>query len=272
MRYNRNYQLTIQTDQEKATVIEPPFNINFVADKSVDKSLNKMNISIYNLSLTKQLSIVKNANEKKNFEVSLKIGYQDSLESIFRGYINSAEKARNGADTELILECIDGGFDARFSFTSKTIKNKPIIDSILEDMPNTRKGKITPQVNLTRPRVLVGNSWQLIKENTNQTQYYIDDSQLNILQENEVTNSFIPIVQSSTGLISSPTNNEGKVTFQTMMNPSLKAGGLCQINSKYSTDLNGIYKINTISYNGEYEGSAWNQSVTCKLTKDFKVL
>lgn len=272
MRYNRDYELTIQTELERAIVVRPPFNIAFNADKSVDKSLNKMNIRVFGLSESNQLAMVKNAQEKKNFEIALKVGYQDSIETIFKGYVNIGERSRQGADLPVTMECIDGGFDARFSFTSKTVQNKNAIDAILEDMPNTKKGKITTQKKLIRPRVLVGNSWKLIRENLNGEQYFIDNGQLNILQKNEVINSFIPVVQASTGLMSTPSREESKVTFQTMMNPSLKIGGLCELNSVYAPALNGIYKIYTIGYDGEYEGTPWMQTVTCELTKDYVVL
>lgn len=272
MRYDRDYELTIQTELERAIVVRPPFNIAFSADKSTDKSLNKMNIKVFGLNEANQLAIVKNAQEKKNFEVALKVGYKDGIETIFRGYVNIGERSRQGADLPLVLECIDGGYDARFSFTSKTVKGKSAIDSILEDMPNTKRGKITEQKKLIRPRVLVGNSWKLIREQLNDEQYFIDNGQLNILNGNEVVSSFIPVVQASTGLISTPTREESTVTFQTMMNPSLKIGGLCSINSVYAPALNGIYKINTIGYDGEYEGASWMQTVTCDLTKDYVVL
>lgn len=272
MRYSRNYELQIQTDLEQAIVIKPPFNIVFSADKSVDKSLNKMNIKVYGLSLSNQLAVVKGAQDKKNFIASLKAGYLDNIELVFSGYVNIAERVRENAELPLILECVDGGFDARFSFTSKTIRNKSAIDAILEDMPNTQKGKITEQQKLVRPRVLVGNSWYLIKENTNNEQYFIDDGKLNIINKNEVIDNLIPVVESATGLISTPAKKESQITFTTMMNPSLKVGGLCQLKSVYASYLNGVYKITTISYNGDYEGTNWQQNVTCELTNDYKVL
>lgn len=272
MRYNRDYELTIQTELERAIVVRPPFNIIFSADKSVDKSLNKMNIKIYGLSESNQMAIIKNADEKKNYEVALKVGYQNSIETIFRGYVNIGERSREGANLPITLECIDGGFDARFSFTSKTVKGKSAIDAILEDMPNTRKGKITELQSLLRPRVLVGNSWKLIKENVNDEQYFIDNGQLNIIKENEVVSDIVPVVQASTGLISTPSREDENITFKTMMNPALKVGGLCELNSATAPALNGIYKINVIGYDGDYEGSQWTQTVTCKLTKDFKAI
>lgn len=231
-----------------------------------------MNIKVFGLSNANQLAIVKNAQEKKNFEIELKVGYLESIETIFKGYVNIGERSRTGADLPITMECIDGGFDSRFSFTSKTVNGKNAIDAILEDMPNTRKGKITEQKKLIRPRVLVGNSWKLVREQLNDEQYFIDNGQLNILKKNEVINSFVPVVQASTGLISTPTREESKVTFQTMMNPSLKIGGLCEINSVYAPALNGIYKINTIGYDGEYDGASWMQTVTCELAKDYVVL
>jgi len=270
LRFDRDYQLTIQTDLESAIVVTPPFNIAFNVDKSTELSLNKASIKVFGLSEANQLAIVKNANEQRNFEVDLQVGYAGSSETIFRGYIHIAERAREGAQIPLTMECIDGGFDARFSFTSRTVQGKSAIDAILEDMPNTQRGRITQLRELIRPRVLVGNSWQLVRENLNQgEEYFIDNGQLNILQPNEVISGLVPVVQASTGLLGSPSREEERVTFQTIMNPALKIGGMCDINSKFAQDLNGIYKNMTIGYDGEYEGSTWTQTVTCFLARDF---
>ena len=272
MRYDRDYTLTIQTDLDEAIVVRPPFNIVFSADKATDRSLNKMNVKIYGLSRERQLNIVKSAEQEQNFEVELKIGYAGNVETIFRGYINVGESSRDGAERPLTLECIDGGFDARFSFTSRTVVNKNPIETILEDMPNTRRGRITETTNLLRPRVLVGNSWKLIREQVNDEEFFIDNGQLNVLQRDEVLNSFTPVVQPSTGLLSTPTVEDGVITFQTMMNPSIVIGGLCQVNSSENSSVNGIYKVTVINYDGEYNGQSWLQTVTAVFSRDFRVV
>ena len=148
-----------------------------------------------------------------------------------------------------------------------------IVDDILKDMPNTEKGKITTQSTLLRPRVLVGNSLKLIEENlgANET-YYIDGGVLNILKDKEVVNSYAPLVNASTGLLDTPKKSMNEVAFKTLLNPQLRIGGLLALESELDKRLNGTYKIVTIKYTGSYEGSTWEQELTCFSNNDFEVV
>lgn len=273
-RFNRNYRLTIQVTDRKAIIVEPPFRIAFSADKSIDATLNKMNVNIYNLAPDNRAAIVKDAKENKKISVELLVGYQDTLERIFKGSVHIGQNSREGAEMVTSLECQDGGFDFRFGYTSRSVAaGADPIDAILSDMPNTKKGKITPnRPNTSRPRVLVGNSYKLIGRTVSTQKWYVDDETLNIINDDEVISEFIPIVEAATGLINTPSREEKKVTAQTMFNPALRVGGLFQLKSVTAPHLNGIYKIETISYDGDYEGSNWTQNVTAVLAGEYKVV
>ena len=108
---------------------------------------------------------------------------------------------------------MDGGADALGSFTSKTVKgdNKNVIETILVDMPNTQKGKITQGKSTIRPKVLVGNSADLIERTLAPDEdFFIDNEQLYIIKKNEVVDEFIPVVNALSGLIDTPRNEEKK--------------------------------------------------------------
>lgn len=62
------------------------------------------------------------------------------------------------------------------------------------------------------------------------------------------------------------------MTFQTIMNPTLKVAGLCQLESVTAPDLNGVYRINQINYSGDYTGDDWTQMVTAKRAPNYKVV
>lgn len=273
-RFERDYRLTVQVSEDKAVVIRPPFRITFSADKTLDSSLNKMTVKIYNLSEENRQAIVKDADENKKLGVELLVGYKSGVEQIFKGSIHVGENAREGANIVTTLDCQDGGYDFRFSFTSKSIPaNVDPLDAILEDMPNTKRGKVTATrpVN-TRPRVLVGNSYKLIGRTVDRQKWYIDDETVNIINDDEVISDFVPVVEAATGLINTPTRENKKVTIQTMMNPALRLGGLYDLRSKTAPHLNKVYKIEAISYDGDYDGSAWTQTVTSVEAGEYKVI
>ena len=295
-RFNRNYSLEIITLNNQKITIQPEIRIAFDVTKSVKGSLNNGTIQIYNLSQTNRNLIVKDEDiieedkEKKDkdkennktedgtrtlpadyMQFELKAGYS-KIETIFKGAISKASSKKVGAEFVTTIEAYDGLYDMQNSYTSKVVKGN-ISEQVIKDMPTIKKGKITEQNPLLRPRVLVGNSFKILEENLalNET-YYVDDGVIHIIKEKEVTSSYIPLVNSETGLLNTPEKLQKEVKFETMMNPLLRIGGLMQLESLYDKRFNGIYKINTIHYTGDYSGSDWKQEVLCIACNDYKVI
>lgn len=263
MRFNRDFELIIGID-DQAVIVRPPMRISFDAQKSIFGGLNKLTLKIYNLIEQNRHKLAKDPEEKKRIPVKLSVGYQGSLETIYKGTVHRGENARSGVDHITTIEGLDGGFDFLNSFTSRTVKGKELaVNAILSDMPNTQKGKITAQNNLIRPKVLVGNSTKLIEQQLNDDEtYYIEDEQLYIIKKNEVTSSFVPVVNARTGLINTPQRQNQKITFNTLMNPSIKIGGQAKLESKNAPHLNGILKVESVGYKGDNYGSDWSMSIT----------
>jgi hypothetical protein len=140
-------------------------------------------------------------------------------------------------------------------------------------MPNTAEGAITPHTQLVRPKVLVGNSARLITDMLDDNEaMFIDDEQLFVLRNDEVRTDLAPLVTARTGLMNKPQASKGEVTFQTIMNPTLKVAGLCELASITAPSLNGVYRIKQINYSGDYTGSDWTQSVTAERAANYKVV
>lgn len=272
-RFNRNYELKVRALGGEITML-PPLRVNFSADKSIRGGLNKMQLQIYNLEERKRLTMVRDAEDRTVVPLQLKVGYQDTMELIFKGTIHRGSNARQGADIVTTIECLDGGFDFINSFTSRTVEGgRRAIDAALSDMPNTGTGKITDRPTLTRPKVLVGNSAKLISDTVGPDEtWYIENEQLYIIKNDEVVSRFIPVVSAQTGLISTPERESQQVTFKTLMNPAVKIGQRCKLVSETAPHLNGVYRIETINYSGDNFGSDWTQTVTGTLAANVKVL
>jgi hypothetical protein len=251
--------------ESRAITIKPPLRITFDCQKSVTGGLNKLTLQIYNLKSDNRFKLAKDPEEQKRIPIILKVGYLGQIETIFKGTVHKGENAGPSPDLVTTLECLDGGFDFINSFTSRSVKGKEFaVDSILKDMPNTEKGKITPQNSLIRPKVLVGNSAKLIDQQLLENEsWYIDDEKLYIIKENEVVSQFIPVVNAQTGLINTPQRQDARLTFDTMMNPTIRIGTRVKLQSKNAPHLDGIYKIDSMSYKGDNYGNEWTQSVVC---------
>lgn len=270
-RFNRQFELMIEADGERVTV-GSPFRISFDATKSLSGGLNKMTIQVFNMAERRRLAVVKDPEQRKRLPLSLKVGYNGTLDLIFRGTVHRGLNRREGPDIITELDCLDGGFDFFNSFTSQTVRGDRL-GAILRDLSNTRRGKIGEIQKLVRPKVLVGNTVKLIDQIIDEDQsWYIDDEQLNILRDNEVISSFIPLVSAATGLIDTPEREQSKLTFSTLMNPTLKIGGLARLKSTTAPHMNGIYRLETIGYTGDNYGEAWQQTCTGLLARNYRVI
>lgn len=295
-RFLRDYRLTIGIGAQ-AVIIQPPFRIRFSVDKSDKADLNKATIKIDGLNPDKRRRLVRDADEKPKtekkkkgetvaapvptsnsnsgyFPVLLEIGYQGKLETIFRGSIDEAGSTReNDGQFITTLSAMDGGEDFLRGFVATTVTSKAAaVDAALGTMPNTKKGKIGAMGDITRPKVLVGNSMAVVSEMLDPDQrWFIDDERLNILGGDEVVSSFIPVVSAETGLQNTPEADKKEVTVTTWLNPSLKVGGLYQLVSVTAPHRNGIYKISLITYSGDTDGSDWTQRVTGTIAENYVV-
>ena len=289
-RFLRDYRLTIGIGAQAVTIL-PPFRIRFSVDKSDKSDLNKATIKVDGLNPDKRRRLVRDPDEKPEkdkdgkdkptsnsnkgyFPVLLEIGYQGKLETIFRGSIDEAGSTRE-ADGQYVttISAMDGGEDFLRGFVATSVTSKAAaIDAVLGTMPNTKKGKIGAQGDITRPKILVGNSMATIQEMLNPGQrWFIDDERLNILGGNEVVSGYVPVVSAETGLINTPEADKKEVTITTFLNPSIKVGGLYQLISVTAPHRNGVYKCTLITYSGDIDGSDWFQRVTGEIAESYVV-
>jgi len=272
-RFVRDFVLDIEVNN-KGLSFRPPLRVQFEATKSIYGQLNKMSVKIYNLNGGNRKQLAKDPEQNTLIPITLSAGYQDKTEKIFKGTVFEAYSERRGTDFITTIESIDGGYDMYNSFTSQTVIGKDnAVKAILSDFTRIKKGKITEQNSLVRPKVLVGNSIKLLEEQLNDDEtFYIDDEKLYIIKANEVVSEYIPVINSETGLINQPQRANKIVTFDTMMNPSIKIGGRVDLRSETALHLVGIYKVETIIYAGDNYGSDWRQKCSGRIIPDLQVI
>ncbi|MGV4260330.1 hypothetical protein [Citrobacter freundii] len=310
--FYRDYRLTVGIGNQ-AVIIEPPITVSFKALETVDKkSLGKLSVSINGLKPSTPLQLLKSEDEEKYIPVRLEVGYDGKLRQVFQGSVKSGAVKREGAIHIVSLECEDGGHDYINAFTSRTVRGKDqVVDSVLQDMPNTKKGSVTKQQALIRPKVLVGSSSKILTDTLAPDEsFFIKDERVHILKANEVTSGNIPVVNARSGLLNTPqatkisaqddggkkakmpTNepdtdpagkkytdsstlaksSKGQIVFDTKLNPMLVIGGLCAVESVTNPALNGVYKIYQIETSGQNNGAAWYQKVVCQPAGNYSVV
>lgn len=310
--FYRDYRLTVGIGNQ-AVIIEPPITVSFKALETVDKkSLGKLSVSINGLKPSTRLQLLKSEDEEKYIPVRLEVGYDGKLRQVFQGSVKSGAVKREGVIHIVSLECEDGGHDYINAFTSRTVRGKDqVVDSVLQDMPNTKKGSVTKQQALIRPKVLVGSSSKILTDTLAPDEsFFIKDERVHILKANEVTSGNIPVVNARSGLLNTPqatkisaqddggkkakmpTNepdtdpagkkdtdsstlaksSKGQIVFDTKLNPMLVIGGLCAVESVTNPALNGVYKIYQIETSGQNNGAAWYQKVVCQPAGNYSVV
>lgn len=310
--FYRDYRLTVGIGNQ-AVIIEPPITVSFKALETVDKkSLGKLSVSINGLKPSTRLQLLKSEDEEKYIPVRLEVGYDGKLRQVFQGSVKSGAVKREGAIHIVSLECEDGGHDYINAFTSRTVRGKDqVVDSVLQDMPNTKKGSVTKQQALIRPKVLVGSSSKILTDTLAPDEsFFIKDERVHILKANEVTSGNIPVVNARSGLLNTPqstkisaqddggkkgktpTNepdtdpagkkdtdsstlaksSKGQIVFDTKLNPMLVIGGMCALESVTNPALNGVYKIYQIETSGQNNGAAWYQKIVCQPAGNYRVV
>ena len=99
---------------------------------------------------------------------------------------------------------------------------------------------------------------------------------LSTTELNKVSSGFRKMLQKKFPEIIVDPNNLPKLdvisTGSYKLDALLRIGGLMQLASLYDKRFNGIYKINTIHYTGDYSGSDWKQEISCIACNDYKVV
>lgn len=273
-RFIRDFELVIKPPSGKEIVVRPPQRIVFSCDKSITGGLNKLSLQAFNLNEQNRLAIVKDAEERKRIPILLKVGYVDDIEVIFQGSIHTSSNDRQGPDLISTIEAYDGGEDYFSGYIAATVANKEqAVNAVVGGLDNVNRGKFTQLKEITRPKVLIGNPLKILPSLLQQNEtFYIDNEQLFIVKDDEVTEAFIPLVNAKTGLLKTPQREAQKVTFETLMNPSIKLGSRCKLESVNAPYLNGVIKIESMNYSGDSDGNDWSQSVTGISSSNFKVL
>lgn len=272
-RFTRDFILKIGLGSSMVE-IRPPLNISFSATENIfNKALNKLNLKIPGLQKSTREKLIKyELDRNKYFPVSLEIGYEGKLYRAFKGSVRTGELSREGAMFTNSLECYDGHPDFTQAFTSRTVSGRSLsIDAILEDMPNTNKGAVTTLNDTLRPKVLVGSSSELLSKIAQGKEFYIKDEKIFMLNTEEVVSAVAPLISAKTGLKGVPQQDHIDTVFTTVLNPTLKIGGLCVIESVNNPGVNGTYKIYQITTSGAYKGT-WEQTVTCRKANAYKVI
>jgi hypothetical protein len=275
MKFNRNYQLSVETQEGNTLTIELPFTIEFDITRNTLSSANVCQVRLYNLSERNRNQIFFNAFNQSQFRaILLKAGYGTNLSTVFTGNISQAWSVREGVNFITQIECYDGGYafvngNVDISFPAGT-PIKTVVTTLMGFLPNVSIGAVGNFTGvLNRANTYSGNAAQLLFEITGGA-FFIDQGKAYALQSDEYVPAIGNAAQSQptilisdqTGLLNTPVLEQTIVRFEMLFEPSLNVGRLVFLQSTTNPNLNGFYKITAVKHRGMISSSMAGSLIT----------
>jgi hypothetical protein len=257
-------------------VFQYPVTLEFHIQRAALASANTGSFRLYNLSSNTRKAIYHDyfANVKGTFKsVKLKAGYGNNLTEIFNGNIKEAKSFREEGSTNFITEvdAYDWSF-AMINASSEITMGPPnypeqldsntVIDRLRNDIvagsPGLALGARSDfngksAAPYSRGRLLSGNSWDLLRDETND-HCFIDNGHLHCLLDDDCIQGDIVVLDASTGLLSTPKKSEYILKIDVLFEPALKIGQLVEVKSA-ETIFNGQFKVIGITHSGIISGA-----------------
>lgn len=264
--------------------------IQYEVVKDIQPSPNTANIKIFNLN-DQHMAQVRN----EFTEVLLNAGYEGGLRLIFRGNIKHAYKYREGNDWILEVDAADGDRDFRTAVINETMAagttDQQLLDRCVGSFQHgTKKGHVDgiSRTGRLRGKVVSGNTRNILNTlaEQNDCNWSIQDGQLQIVPVDGVLPSQAIVVNSETGMLGAPEQDDKGIKVKSQMNPLYQINGRIQLDNnsikkkKKSTeeiaetgtkesgepvrlDPDGIYKIIKLTQKGDTHGPDWFSEKVC---------
>jgi hypothetical protein len=267
VKFDRNYILSIETQNGEILVIQPPFTIEFDITRNILSSANVCQIRIYNLSANNRNKIRFDRQDSYDFRsVQLQAGYGNNLPVIFSGSITQAWSVREGVNFITSIECFDGGFAFANGITNTVFPAQTpittVINNLVGNLPRVAVGAVGNYSGvLSRGRSFSGNTSEILRDLTGGG-FFIDNGRAHCLGDSECLEGEMVLINSQSGLLGTPVRELTVLNFDMIFEPRLIVGQAIQIDSKTGMSLNQFYKVISVKHRGMISESICGNAVT----------
>lgn len=242
----------------------PPMTVEFDIRREFLASAQTGTFTVYNLGEMTRNRIYKDRYDTGRFAaIQFRAGYMTQagfMPLLFNGTIRWAYSSRENADSKTTIEAFDGGFAMANSFTSRTVYAGETLQETLRflgaDMvgltasaPGAETKQKTAAVigafpqKSQRGTAMFGPTWKVLQETLPLGALAtIDNGQLKILNRNEYIayEATPPVLNSKTGLLSTPIRSGATITCKMLFEPRLTIGQAINLQSDVNTLYNGV--------------------------------
>lgn len=272
VKWGRNYQLNVQRRDGSIQIINYPLTLEFNIVRKPYSSTNTATFRVKNLNPDTRAAIYRDRFDFGDTRsLTLAAGYgQSPYPVIFQGTMYFASSWRDSGGVDFITEMqANDMFSMVTAFSNTTLQGNQSKQSVVNNLitnitngnPLLAPGYIAPTSgSYPRGRTLFGPTWPLLQQETGQNTF-IDNGFIHHLGPNDYFVGGIPIIDSSTGLLSTPKKTETYLTIDILFEPNIQIGQQVQLNSSY-TPANGTYKVMGLEHHGVISGAVNGKFIT----------
>lgn len=283
--FRRKYELIVGDPGEEGVSITD-LHITFEIKSTTKSDSNTCIINIYNLSEEKRGLITDDS------VVSLKVGYGESLNTLFLGEVSFKSTQNQGQDIITRLVIRDGWVPSREGYTNIKFTDGATLQQIIsllvkEDLGlgevTFNNGNLGAEagINTAYPsgKTIQGNTLNVLEDLCLEADLdiHIQLGKVIVQARDAVSEEKAAIISGETGLIGSvekfidstgklkgddKASNAG-VKFKTLMDPLMTPGKAISVETNIE-DVNGVYKIVQVNHKGSFEGPDWFSVVEAK--------
>lgn len=268
VKFNRTYQLTLDTVDGRSVRVEYPLTLQFQVNRNNLASACTASFTIYNLSPQTRSILVKDRLDTTNFKsVRFAAGYDDFLPVVFEGEIRSMQSFRRGPDYLTQVECWSGGYDMANAKTSLTVPAGTTVEALVRrlaaDFKQVKKVVVGRKfgVDSKRATSISGNTVAAIKELVGY-RFYIDNQVAYALDNNEVVAGELQVIDDNSGILETPRRQDKVVDVGILFEPRLRVGQRVELVSRsgLAPDASGNLVGTPSPWNGAYKVIGINHS------------
>lgn len=274
VKWGRNYQLNVQLNNGNDLAITYPLTLELNIVRKPYASTNNGTFTIYNLSPDNRTQIYRDKFDYTDFRyLKLAAGYgQAPYPIVFNGNVQQAYSWRDSGrvDFKTEIQGTDFGYSMVNTFSNVTLQGSQpkqaivnnLITNLTNSVPSLGIGYVSKFAGTyPRGRVLLGNTWQILQQETGQN-CYIDNGLVYALKPNDTFDGGgITQIDSSTGLLSTPKRAETYLTIEVLFEPRIVIGQQIQLISS-QTQFNGLYKVMGLQHQGIISGAKGGRLTT----------
>ena len=264
--------------------------VKFSCVKKVFSDFSPANITVYNLNASTENQIIEKAKK-----IKIMAGYEGNFGTIYEGVIIQCVRFKASAtDFCLLIKSLDqmligylGLNEKAFTSISNVtgMTKRQVMKSIADENGisyEIKSGYDQEELDkqYIRGKVVFDTASNIMRDLTNNdgSYSYIDNGVL-VYDNPEVISPLakdeIVSLDTDSGLLGFPIQSGYEITLETLINPKIKLNSLLYINNKlirqqewesgsdaYRLDIDGIYRVIKLEYNGETRGEDW----ICKIS------